>query len=273
MTSTRIGAHVRTGGRLPNAIANAQACGAEAIAVFVSNPRAWARPRLTSDVAAEFRAAREAAEVGPVYAHATYLVNLATANDEVRERSIEMALLELGAVHAIGADGLVVHAGSGGRQPRTEALTRAASGILEIAEQAGGLTIELTAGAPGAVAANLAEAEELFEAIGWHERVGLCLDTCHLFVAGAPLDTPEGVEATFAELRDRGLAERLRLVHANDAKGERGSRLDRHEAIGEGRIGLEGFRAVLAQPEVTAAVVETETEGHARDIARLRSLL
>src|SRR6266498_185205 len=135
--------------------------------------------------------------------------------------------------------------------------------------------LELTAGTAGSVAATFPEAARLFDAVG-DDRLKLCADTCHLFAAGYALDEPEGVAACFEELQTSGLDDRLVLIHANDAKYERGSRRDRHEHIGQGGIGGEGFFEILHRPEVRdlALVVETpgRLEDHARDIATLRRL-
>jgi deoxyribonuclease-4 len=176
-----------------------------------------------------------------------------------------------------GAAGFVVHAGSGGTRERHEAVERAAATLGSILEETEGtnLVVELMPSTAGAVASTWPEAARLFELVG-DARLRLCGDTCHLFVTGYALDEPGGVDACFEELRSSGLADRLTLLHANDAQFPRSSRRDRHANIGEGKIGLEGFRAILRQPEVAgiAAVVETPRGGdaHRRDIERLRSL-
>ncbi|HXF73444.1 MAG TPA: TIM barrel protein, partial [Actinomycetota bacterium] len=142
-------------------------------------------------------------------------------------------------------------------------------------EAATAVAVELMAGTAGAVASTLPEAARLFDAVG-DDRLRLCLDTCHLFAAGYALDELDGVAACFEELRAVGLADRLILVHANDARHPRGSRRDRHEHPGRGRIGREGFRAILARPELAGLSVIVETEGdaraHRRDVAFLRRL-
>lgn len=252
--------------------------GAEAIQLFVSNPRAWALPGASPAAAREFAERRAGSGVGPVFVHTTYLVNIASPDPGFWRRSIDLARAEMRVAAAIGADGLIVHAGAGGRGERGAALARAAAAAREIAGEGGGpqLLLELTAGGAGTVASTIPGARELLRAIGDHPRVALCLDTCHLFAAGYPLDEPDGVRATFAELADHGLAGRLGAVHANDARAPRGSRLDRHEHIGEGRIGDRGFRAILAEPAVRTRAVLVETPGrledHRRNIERLRAL-
>jgi deoxyribonuclease-4 len=172
-----------------------------------------------------------------------------------------------------------VHAGAGGvATDRVRAVEAAAGSLIAIADRADAtdVVVELTAGGTGSVASTFAHARELFEAAAMHERLALCVDTCHLFAAGYGLDSPRGVEECFAELRACGIARRLRVLHANDSMYERGSHRDSHTHIGEGHIGETGFRAVLAQPAVRRSAVICETPGrledHARNIATLRRL-
>jgi len=232
----RIGAHVPTRGGLPSAIRAAHECGADAIQVFISNPRAWAPPRISAKEADAFGEAWAQSGLGPMF----------------------------------------VHAGSGGPGEPAEAFHRAVSALRAVPPQGDcDVVVELTAGTAGSVAATFPEAARLFDAVDDH-RLKLCADTCHLFAAGYALDEPEGVAACFEELRTSGLDDRLVLIHANDAKYGRGSRRDRHEHIGQGGIGVEGFFEILHRPEVQdlALVVETpgRLEDHARDIATLRRL-
>lgn len=274
----KFGAHVPTRGRVASAIDAAVQCGAEAIQIFVSNPRAWAPPRLAGSAAQEFAERRLEAGIGPVYAHTTYLVNIASPGEDFWRQSVDLARREMEAAALLRADGLVVHAGAGGPGERPAALERAAWAVAAIAGEAEGpeLVLELTAGGAGTVASTIPEAAELMRAVGDNPRVALCLDTCHLFAAGYGLDNPGGVETAFAEAREQGLTERLRVVHANDAKFPRGSHLDRHEHVGQGFIGDRGFRAILAEPAVRACAVIVETPGkledHKRNVSRLRQL-
>jgi deoxyribonuclease-4 len=274
----RLGAHVPTRGRIASAIDAALQCGAEAIQIFVSNPRAWAPPTLADDAAREFAERRLAARIGPVYAHTTYLVNIASPGEDFWRRSVDLARREMEVAALLGADGLVVHAGAGGPGERAAALERAVRAVDAIAGEAEGpeLVLELTAGGAGTVASTIPQAAELIWAVGGNTRVSLCLDTCHLFAAGYALASPRGVKGAFTEISEHRLADRLRVVHANDAKFPRGSRLDRHEHIGRGFIGDRGFRAILAEPAVRRCAVIVETPGkiddHKRNVARLRQL-
>lgn len=274
----RIGAHVPTRGRFARAIDAAKKCGAQAIQVFVSNPRAWAPPRVAEEDAREFAEQRAAAHIGPVYGHTTYLVNIASPDPEFWRRSVELARLEMEAVALLGADGLVIHAGAGGPGGRAATLERAARAVAAITGDLEGpeLVLELTAGGAGTAASTIPQAAELLETIGPNPRVSLCVDTCHLFAAGYGLDNPAGVKEAFAELREHRLVGRVKVVHANDAKFPRGSCLDRHEHVGQGFIGGRGFRAILAEPAVRGSAVLVETPGklddHKRNVQRLRQL-
>ena len=271
----RLGAHLRTPGGLRTAIETARAIGAETVQLFLSNPRAWAGPRI--ETAERFGAEWREAGVGPLYVHAPYLVNIASPNTEFHGKSLELVARSVAACEVAGAAGFVVHAGAGGTGEPAAARERAAlvlRSALKLA-QATRLLVELMAGTMGAVASTLREARALFDAVG-DERLGLCLDTCHLFAAGYGLDDAEGVAACFEELHDLGLVERLSLVHANDAKHPRGSHRDRHERIGEGLIGVEGFGEILHRPELRDLDVVLETpadlEQRARELATLRRL-
>jgi deoxyribonuclease IV len=272
----RIGAHVPTRGGLLSAISAARECGADTIQVFISNPRAWAAPRISAKEADAFREAWAQSDLGPMFVHAPYVVNLASPIPEFLERSIDVVRRSVAAASSVGANGYVVHAGSGGPGEPAEAFRRAVSALRAVPPRGDcDVVVELTAGTAGSVAATFPEAARLFDAVGDH-RLKLCADTCHLFAAGYALDEPEGVAACFEELRRSGLDHRLVLIHANDAKYGRGSRRDRHEHIGQGGIGVEGFFEILHRPEVQdlALVVETpgRLEDHARDIATLRRL-
>jgi deoxyribonuclease IV len=274
----QFGAHVPTGGRPAGAIDSALARGCDAFQIFASNPRAWAAPRLDVERAEEFRRRREETGLGPAFAHSSYLVNIASPDDAFRRRSVELARAELEVVEALGADGLVVHAGAGGPGGRPDAVARAADSVRGILGDGSGppVLLELTAGGAGTVGSTIPQAAELFEALDRHPRAALCLDTCHLFATGYGLDASDGAAELAEELHQHELADSLRLVHANDARDPRGSRRDRHEHPGVGFIGEEGFRALLARPELQEVAVLVETRGkaedHRRDVETLRRL-
>ena len=275
----RFGAHIRRAGvGIEGAVEGARIRGADAAQLFISNPRGWAPPRFDDDRAAGFRAAWSASGLGPLLAHAPYLVNIASPKPDMLAKSRLLARETLVACGSLGVDALVVHSGAGGTGDPAEARARAAETLRVAAEAGDGSTrilVELMAGTSGAVASTLVEAAALLAEPGLDD-VGLCLDTCHLFAAGYGLDTEEGVAELFDEAARLGLVGRIGAVHANDSMYERGARRDRHECIGDGLIGVDGFRALLARPEVAdlAFILETPSEAdrHAADIALLRSL-
>jgi deoxyribonuclease-4 len=274
----RIGAHLRRQGRvgIQGALEGTRERGADCAQLFISNARAWAAPRVSDEDAATFRRSWETAGLGPVVAHAPYLVNIASPNPEFLRKSRELAIVTAQTCDRLGISILVVHAGAGGAGEPAEALARAAQTLRIAAEGAEDVrvSVELMAGTAGAVASFLPEAARLFDAAGV-DRIGLVLDTCHLFAAGYALDTVEGAEALVDELAGNGLTDRLALIHANDSKFERGARRDRHENIGDGSIGEAGWRAMLAQPVLTSGPLILETpadaERHTEDIAKLRA--
>jgi deoxyribonuclease-4 len=251
--------------------------GADCAQVFVSNPRGWAGPRVTPEDATAFREGWAASGLGPLVAHAPYLVNIASPNREFLAKARALAASTARACDGLGIDLLVVHAGSGGPGEPAAALERAALTLGLVAGEAERvrIVVELMAGTAGAVASTIGEAAHLLAAADI-PALGLCLDTCHLFAAGYAVDTEEGVAALVEELRVEGIADRLALVHANDSLYPRGERRDRHADIGDGRIGLQGWRAIVARPELAAVPFVLETPGdaerQAHDIAMLRSL-
>ena len=274
----RIGVHLRRQGRvgISGALDATRERGADCAQLFISNARAWAGPRVSSEDAAAFRESWGASGLGPVVAHAPYLVNIASPNPEFLERSRALAVASAEACDRLGIAVLVLHAGAGGDGEPAEALERAAE-TLRIADGVARevrVSVELMAGTSGAVASFLPEAARLFDATGV-DRLGLVLDTCHLFAAGYALDTSGGAGELVAELAAEGLTGRLALIHANDSKFPRGERRDRHENIGDGFIGEDGWRAILAERALSDVpfILETpaDAERHAVDIAALRS--
>ena len=270
------GAHVRTKGGILSAPELAKLEDADAVQLFASNPRQWRGPLLDDDRVEAFRTAWKAADLGPLYFHAPYLVNIASPNPEFLAKSVDLAKASMVAAEVLGAAGLVVHAGAGGPGEPDQAFQRAAGSLRAVADASDAfLIVELMAGTMGSVATTIPEAARLFAAAD-HPRLRLCLDTCHLFAGGYELDTEEGVRACFDEVAEQGLGNRLVLVHANDAKFPRGTRRDRHENIGKGFIGRDGFAAILAQPAVRECSVVVETPGthetHREDVATLREL-
>ncbi|MFL6272176.1 MAG: deoxyribonuclease IV [Actinomycetes bacterium] len=270
----RIGAHVSVAGGLERAVGNATAVGCESLQVFVSNARGWAPPPVDPAADERFRADLQAAGLGPLFVHAPYLVNFASASPLTRERSREVVAATLAKAAAIGATGVVVHAGAALASGRTAGLATTREALLPLADAAGpDLVLELTAGTRGALAARFEEMAELLAACEHHPRLKVCMDTCHAQAAGYDLGDPAGVAKALDELFAT-LGERVVLVHANDSRDPVGAGRDRHCPIGTGTIGDQGFAAILSHPGLATLPVITETTGDpdqmATDLTRLK---
>lgn len=278
MPSSPIGAHVPvSGGLATTGLRYAARVGAEAIQVFVSNPRGWALA--AGDPAQDAALARRAADL-PIFIHASYLVNLGSPDSQTVARSAQSLRHALRRGARIGARGVVVHTGSAVDGEPATALQRVRERLLPLLDEIGDsgpdVLLEPMAGQGHMLCAAVTDFAGYLGALDWHPRAGICLDTCHAFAAGHDLAAPGGVARTLDALAAAGGPGRLKLVHANDAKDECGSKRDRHENIGAGHIGTAAFRELLRHPiaEGVPFIVETpgKAEAHARDIATLKAL-
>jgi deoxyribonuclease-4 len=278
-----VGAHVPTSRGLATAgLAYADAVDAEAVQVFVSNPRGWA---LSAGNPAQDEAfAAGCRERGvPAYVHACLLVNLGSPTPETVARSAETLAHALRRATAIGARGIVFHAGSAVDAAHTAlALGQVRSALLPLLDRAAELDgprllVEPSAGGGRSLAARVEDLERYLDAVDGHPWLGVCFDTCHAWAAGHDLATPGGMAATLDALVAMVGPGRLWLVHANDSRDTCGSTRDRHENIGKGTIGEAAFAELLTHPATAGVpmIVETPTEGpagHAADIATLNRL-
>jgi len=275
-----VGAHVPVSGGLGKALAYAREIGAGALQVFVSNPRGWAPS--AGDPETDERFGADCAAAGlPVFVHAPYLVNFGSPTAATLGRSVAAVEHALARGAAIGARGVVVHAGSAvAGAHRDDALAQLRSHllpVLEAADPAGPrVLVEPTAGGGQALAATVQDLQEWFAQVDDHPMLGVCLDTCHAFAAGHDVAVPGGMKQTLDALVKAVGRGRLDLVHANDSKDRLGSARDRHEAIGQGRIGKEPFAELFRHPATRGVPVVVETPGdaasHRRDIELLCSL-
>ena len=265
-----VGTHVRVGkGLVGGALAQADAIGAETIQVFVGNPRGWAASPGDPAVDAAFRDACAAAG-RRVFVHTPYLVNLGSPTTATYQRSVATVAHNLRRAAEIGAEGVVVHTGScvdDGTLDR--AMRQVREGLLPVLDAVGAdgpwLLLEPTAGQGRSLCAGVDDLEPYLAALDGHPAVGVCLDTCHVFAAGAPLDEPGGTTATVDRLVEVGGPGRLRLVHANDSMDVRGALRDRHQRIGDGYIGLGAFEELFAHPATDGVPFVLETPG-SRDV-------
>jgi deoxyribonuclease IV len=276
-----IGAHVKvTKGLATGGLAHRARIGAAAVQVFVGNPRGWAASPGDPAEDAAFRAGCERDDI-PAYVHTPYLVNLGSPTAATYELSVRSVAHNLRRGTAIGARGVVVHTGSGVDEGGFDAaMRRVREGLLPLLESLDPdgprLLLEPTAGQGRSLCAGVDDLGPYLDALDRHPMVGVCLDTCHVFAAGAPLDEPGGATATLDRLIEIAGPDRLGLVHANDSKDGRGSMHDRHERIGLGRIGDAAFAEMLAHPATAGVPFVVETPGDepaiAEDIDRLGRL-
>ena len=259
----------------------ARELGAETLQVFVANPRGWATPPGDPRQDEAFRAACQAESL-PVYVHAPYLINFGSHTDATAQRSVASLRHSLRRGREIGARGVVVHTGSatGGRE-RSVALAQVRRLLLPLLDELTHdddpfLLLESTAGQGASLCSRTWDFGPYFEALDAHPRLGVCLDTCHVFAAGHDLTGPHGMHQTLDLLVDTVGPGRLKLVHANDSEDVSGARKDRHANIGAGHIGEDPFRALMTHPATEGVPLVIETpggkEGHAADVERLKKL-
>jgi deoxyribonuclease-4 len=271
------GAHC--GGGIKKALDRAVEIGAEAVQFFVQSPRTWRFPNHAPDDLARFRERR--AETGlPAVVHALYLVNLAAPDETVYSKSVETMRATVDTACAIEADAVVFHVGShlgAGFEAGLGRVVPALAQVLDACEGRTWVLMENSAGAGGTIGRSVEELAVIFDALHRHERLGVCLDSCHLYVSGIDVADPAALERVLDDLEERIGLDRLRALHANDSKAPLGSNRDRHENIGEGLIG-EGLGVFVGHPKLQHLPVLLEVPGsdgngpNAEEIHKLREL-
>lgn len=275
-----VGAHLSSAGSIcGRALPQARTIGAQAVQVFVSNPRGWAtgEPDPAGDEA--FRQQCAAARL-PVFVHAPYLVNLASPSEVTRTNSLACLDYTLRRAEGLGARGVVLHAGSAVEpNSREVGLHRVREALLPLLDRVAGralLLVEPTAGGGQPLACQVEDLAPLLAALEAHPRVAVCLDTCHAYAGGVDLGAPGGIRRWLNRLVAAVGRGRLALVHANDSRDPLGSRRDRHARIGQGSIGVEAFAELFRHPATAGVPVLLETPGdlaeQTHDVALLKSL-
>ncbi|MFJ5783476.1 deoxyribonuclease IV [Streptomyces hydrogenans] len=277
-----VGGHVPVaGGLATTGLGYARELGAETVQVFVANPRGWATPTGNPAQDERFREECDAASLS-AWVHAPYLINFGSHTEATVEKSVESLRHSLRRGREIGARGVVVHTGSAtGGRPREEALAQVREHLLPLLDELTHeddpyLLLESTAGQGFSLCSKAEDFGPYFDALDHHPRLGICLDTCHIFAAGHDLTAPGGAVATLDELVATVGEGRLRLIHANDSKDVVGAHKDRHANIGVGHIGQDAFRELLRHPATDGVPLIIETpggkEGHVADIELLKKL-
>ncbi len=277
-----LGAHISVAGGLYKAFARGEAVGCHTMQIFSKSERQWAAKPLLDDDIQKFKAEQQRTGIGPLLVHDSYLINLASPNDELWAKSTAAFAHELERCQQLGIPYLVTHPGAHTGSGCDTGLLREAAALNQLfADGVGGDTmvlLETTAGQGTCLGGQFEELAWLLEHVTHPERIGVCIDTCHIFAAGYDIRTPEGYAAVF----DRAIgllgSERIKAFHLNDSKGTIGSHLDRHAPIGEGEIGIEAFALLVNDSRFATVPMVLETpkdeDGSAdiRNLTLLRSL-
>ncbi len=275
-----LGAHISTQGGLHTLFARADAIDASAAALFAKNSNQWKGKELTDDAIATFAAQRT---VGPLLTHASYLINLATTNEEFHRKSIAAMIDELDRAERLGIHAVVLHPGAhvgAGANAAIDQIARSLDQIHAALPNHRVVTLlETAAGQGSCVGCTFEELGQMIDRVDDKQRVGICVDTCHIFAAGYDIKTRRGYRKTIDEIERFVGIENVGAFHLNDSKKPLGSRVDRHQHIGEGEIGLEAFRMLLNDPRFKRIpkVLETpktiETVSDRKNLATLRALI
>ena len=259
----QIGAHVSSSGGIHTAIDRAEAIGADSVQVFTQSPRTWRQTNHDPATFDRFRERREESGMGGVLCHALYLCNFAAPDDAIYEKSIVALRSTMEIASAIGADGVVVHVGShlgAGLDKGLERVVPALEQVLELCSDDTWLLMENSAGAGGTIGRSIDELATIFRRLDAHPRLGVCLDSCHLYVSGVDVTDRSALDATLDELDSFIGFDRLRALHVNDSAAPLGSNRDRHENIGEGLLG-ENLGVFLGHPRLQGLPAVLETAG------------
>jgi deoxyribonuclease-4 len=280
----RIGVHLGTAGGLSTAIERAREIGANTLQIFSASPRMWRAAKIDPRQAERMRQLRAKLDVGPLVIHTGYLINICSQSSEIRKKSVVAFRGEIERALVLGAEYLVLHPGSWKGLTRDEGLRLAADSIERAIDGLAWqstpfhILIENTAGAEFSLGGSFEQVAELVERLKTHAPVAVCLDTCHSHVAGYDLVSAEGYAETMKQAAATVTLDAVRVWHCNDAKAARGSKLDRHEHIGQGAMGIESFRRLLNDPRFDhcAFIAETpvdEPGDEERNVRVLKSLV
>lgn len=262
MPAELLGAHMPTSGGLHNAVKNGKAIGCTAVQVFTSSPQQWAARPITDEMAASFKAAQIETGIDVVVSHDSYLINLCAPDAEKREQSIAGLKAEIERCARYGIRWTVSHVGAHMGQGEQEGLRIAAESMRRVlAESTESVTVlaETTAGQGSSLDYRFEQLATLLEGVKGDSRLGVCLDTCHIFVAGYDIRTDEAYDHTFEAFGRIVGFDRLKAVHCNDSKNPLGKRVDRHEHLGEGFIGARAFERLVNDPRFERIPILLET--------------
>ncbi len=272
----RVGFHVSIYGSIDQAVDRAVKLNCNTFQIFTRNPRQWKPTELTSETAQVFSDKVKSHDMEPVFAHMPYLPNLASPKDDVYTKSVNTLISELERCRRLEIPYLVTHLGSHLGAGMQSGFTRLINAINQAFKIAGGdvtLLLENTAGTRNSMGGTLEDIQHIIQQLSHPERVGICFDTSHAFAAGYDLRTWDSVDETIRKIDETVGFPKLKLVHLNDSKGDLNSRIDRHDHIGMGKIGEEGFRNVLgSRLGSLPMILETPRDARRNDVDNLRKV-
>jgi deoxyribonuclease IV len=275
MNMVRLGVHVSVAGGVDRAVSRAREKGCDAFQIFASNPRGWKSNPISDESRKRFRALQKQYDLFPAVDHMPYLPNLASAKEDVYAKSVQALARELERCQTLGIPYLVTHLGSHLGAGRERGLERIVAALQAVFSEHDGDTIlllENSAGTKNSMGSTFSDIAAVLQSLpDERSRLGVCLDTCHLHAAGYDLGSPGALSATLDHFQEHIGREKLMLIHLNDCRGSLGSHMDRHEHIGLGQIGVEGFRAILCHPALfgLAMILETPVDGRRDDKGNL----
>ena len=277
-----VGAHMSIAGGIHNAFAHAQRAGCRALQIFLKSSNQWRSRALTEEDRTLYLEAEKMAGIGPVVAHNSYLINLASPDPALRGKSIDAFVEEMERANFLGVPCVILHPGAHMGAGEAEGIARVGEALNQALDRVSPpvrILLETTAGQGSSLGYRFDQLASILERIRKEDRVGFCLDTCHVFAAGYDIRTPEGYRKTMREFNRLIGVDRIAAIHVNDCKKELGSRVDRHVHIGQGQIGLEGFRCLVNDSRFTKVpkILETpkgeDLEEDRMNLATLRSLV
>ena len=265
-----LGAHQSIAGGVEKSLVRGEEVGCDTVQIFVKTPNRWVSKPLAEENITAFREAVAETGIWPVFAHSLYLINMATPDDALWHKSLDALVDDLERCEQLGLPGLVIHPGSHMGSGEEAGIARIAAALDVVHARLPGYDVqvwlEVTAGQGAHLGYTFAQLGAMIDEVKESERLGVCFDTAHAFAAGYELRTRDGYEATWREFDEALGLDRLKAIHLNDSKKELGSRVDRHEHIGKGLLGLEPFRFLLNDPRFRGIPMALETE-KSKDLA------
>ena len=274
-----LGVHCSISGGVENAVKEAESLGINSFQIFTKNQRMWREKVFTEAEASMFKNMMKEKDMKVAFSHTTYLLNLASSDEALRNKSINGLAKELERCHSLGLPYAVLHPGANKLVPPEEGIRIIADSLDKVltltADIETKVLLENTAGQGSSIGWHFEHLRDIINQTEKKERLGVCFDTCHAFAAGYDIRTQEGFEATMADLDKAVGIKNVLAFHLNDSKGVLGGKLDRHEHIGKGNIGLEPFKAIINQFKDTPKVLETEKKDDwdQKNLEVLRSLI